>query len=269
MIPQEIAKAHTTEVITPTHHNGIHGGGRSRTRRTVRVRRYPAPRVPGASGVEEGRGKDDGRSAGAADGCCKSLSLTLSQLSDPFHTLLPHLPLPHRTAPQEGNSRLRYHPNSPLPLTRPNPRLTLVLQNRAQLNHTKDRQERAIYAFTIVTVIFLPLSAVASIFGMNSADVRDMSLGQWAYWATAVPATVVVVVLGLWFTGEFGNLARWVGGLLFAAVERGRLEGRVRRWREWSESDAGTVVGEGEYADVLRSSGEMERVRRVRRRRAW
>lgn len=43
---------------------------------------------------------------------------------------------------------------------------------------TKDRQEMAIYAFTIVTVIFLPLSAVASVFGMNTADIRDMDLNQ-------------------------------------------------------------------------------------------
>ncbi|KXX81345.1 Magnesium transport protein CorA [Madurella mycetomatis] len=83
-------------------------------------------------------------------------------------------------------------------------------ENRNKISRTKDLQERAIYAFTIVTVIFLPLSAVASVFGMNSADIRDMELGQWAYWATAVPVTLVVMFLGLLFTGELGNVLRWI-----------------------------------------------------------
>ena len=86
------------------------------------------------------------------------------------------------------------------------------MKNRHKVETTKDRQERAIYAFTIVTVIFLPLSAVSSIFGMNTVDIRDMEQGQWAYWAAAVPITILVMFLGLLFTGELGNLARWVLG---------------------------------------------------------
>jgi Mg2+ and Co2+ transporter CorA len=93
-------------------------------------------------------------------------------------------------------------------------------QNHTKITDTKDRQERAIYAFTIVTVVFLPLSSIASIFGMNSSDVRDMDIGQWAYWATALPVTVGVIFLGLWFTGELDNARRrFVGG--FERVNRG------------------------------------------------
>ncbi|KAI1370582.1 hypothetical protein F4677DRAFT_457763 [Hypoxylon crocopeplum] len=82
--------------------------------------------------------------------------------------------------------------------------------NRNKIDTTKDRHENAIYAFTIVTIIFLPLSAVASIFGMNTRDVRDMDLDQWAYWAAAVPVTAAVIFLGLLWTGELGNISRWV-----------------------------------------------------------
>ncbi len=95
------------------------------------------------------------------------------------------------------------------------------MQNSNKINHTKDRQENALYAFTIVTVIFLPLSAVASVFGMNSADIRDMDQGQWMYWATALPVTAVVVLLGLVFTGEMRRLE-----------ERGREV--WERWSGWS-----------------------------------
>ncbi|TDZ13014.1 hypothetical protein C8035_v000464 [Colletotrichum spinosum] len=75
---------------------------------------------------------------------------------------------------------------------------------------TKDRQEQAIYAFTIVTIVFLPLSAVSSIFGMNTSDVRDMAAGQWLYWATAIPVTVLTIVIGLWWMGELSHLFNWV-----------------------------------------------------------
>ncbi len=94
-------------------------------------------------------------------------------------------------------------------------------QNDNKINRTKDRQENAIYAFTIVTVIFLPLSAVASVFGMNSADIRDMDAGQWVYWATALPVTAVVMLLGLVYTGEMRRLRAWVAE---------RVAERVARW---------------------------------------
>lgn len=76
---------------------------------------------------------------------------------------------------------------------------------------SKDRQELAIYAFTIVTVIFLPLSFVAGVFGMNTSDIRDMEFGQWAYWASAIPVTVLVILIGLWWMGELGNAFAWLG----------------------------------------------------------
>jgi hypothetical protein len=51
---------------------------------------------------------------------------------------------------------------------------------------------------------------VASIFGMNTNDVRNMDLNQWAFWATAFPVTAMVIFLGLLWTGELGNIVRWV-----------------------------------------------------------
>lgn len=81
-----------------------------------------------------------------------------------------------------------------------------------KMDWTKDRQENAIYAFTIVTIVFLPLSAISSIFGMNTADVRDMGSGQWLYWAVALPVTLLIIVVGLWWMNELGNVVRWMTG---------------------------------------------------------
>ncbi|KAK4168267.1 magnesium transport protein cora [Cladorrhinum sp. PSN259] len=118
--------------------------------------------------------------------------------------------------------------------------------NNTNLATTKDRQERAIYAFTIVTVIFLPLSSVASIFGMNSSDVRDMELGQWAYWATAVPVTVLVVFFGLLWTGELGNAARWCGDAVKSIGTRMRVGVDGGREKEWERLEKEYLRGGGE-----------------------
>ncbi|KHN95339.1 Mg2+ transporter protein, CorA-like/Zinc transport protein ZntB [Metarhizium album ARSEF 1941] len=90
------------------------------------------------------------------------------------------------------------------------------------LDWTKDRQENAIYAFTIVTVVFLPLSAISSIFGMNTNDIRDMNSGQWLYWAVAIPVTLLIIVIGLWWMGELGNVVKWPSGRQTARVSNTR-----------------------------------------------
>ncbi|KAF5620819.1 Mg2+ transporter like zinc transport [Fusarium sp. NRRL 52700] len=44
-------------------------------------------------------------------------------------------------------------------------------------------QSVAIYVFTFITVVFLPLSFATSYMGMNTSDIRDMKQGQWIFWA--------------------------------------------------------------------------------------
>ncbi|RSL42936.1 hypothetical protein CEP53_011933 [Fusarium sp. AF-6] len=68
-----------------------------------------------------------------------------------------------------------------------------VIQVARQIELKQDSNSKAILVFTIVTVIFLPLSFVTSFFGMNTADLRDMDLGQWLFWAVSIPVTVTIV----------------------------------------------------------------------------
>ncbi|KAL8721956.1 MAG: hypothetical protein Q9225_001470 [Loekoesia sp. 1 TL-2023] len=58
-------------------------------------------------------------------------------------------------------------------------------------------QSKAVMVFTIVTVIFLPLSFVSSFFGMNTADIRGTQQGQWIFWAVGLSVTFFVAVLAL------------------------------------------------------------------------
>lgn len=79
---------------------------------------------------------------------------------------------------------------------------TNIMQNLQKINSNKDHQETAIYAFTIVTVIFLPLSSVATILGMNTKDIRGMEFNQWVFWATALPLTATIIVICLLWAGK-------------------------------------------------------------------
>jgi hypothetical protein len=85
---------------------------------------------------------------------------------------------------------------------------------------TKDRQEGAIYVFTIVTIIFLPLSTISSIFGMNTYDIRNSQKGQWIFWAFAIPVTGVVLIASLFGAGVLSLRSLWVWvGLKSGVVE--------------------------------------------------
>ncbi|KAK2765748.1 mg2+ transporter [Colletotrichum kahawae] len=102
----------------------------------------------------------------------------------------------------------------------------LGLENQYKTQTKKDTQEQAIYAFTIVTIIFLPLSTVAGIFGMNTTDIRDIEYGQWLYWATAIPVTAFVILGGLWWMGELGNATLWLLNLRRPSGNSGRFARR-------------------------------------------
>ncbi|CAN9288774.1 unnamed protein product [Alternaria alternata] len=60
-------------------------------------------------------------------------------------------------------------------------------------------QGRAVMLFTIVTVIFLPLSFFTSYFGQNVKELTgdENNRSAWQLWLVATPITVVVIVVAL------------------------------------------------------------------------
>ena len=71
-------------------------------------------------------------------------------------------------------------------------------------NYIRVRNEdnsKAIYIFTTVTVLFLPLSAVSSIFGMNTKDMRKMGSSSWLLLGDCSPCDVCSAC-GLFILGQ-------------------------------------------------------------------
>jgi Mg2+ and Co2+ transporter CorA len=58
-----------------------------------------------------------------------------------------------------------------------------------------DDQNRALYLFTGVTIVFLPLSFFTSYFGMNIADIRETEMEQSRFWAICGPVTAGLIFL--------------------------------------------------------------------------
>lgn len=79
----------------------------------------------------------------------------------------------------------------------------------------KDDQEAASLTFAIVSVIFLPLTTVASILGMNTREVRDMQQTQWVFWATGIPLAILTGMFCLWCTSRFNKFKQWFRNHLF------------------------------------------------------
>jgi hypothetical protein len=69
----------------------------------------------------------------------------------------------------------------------------LVTRTISLVNIRLEDHGKAILVFTIVTIIFLPLSFVSSFFGMNFADIRNMSRNQGLFWIVAASVTTGVV----------------------------------------------------------------------------
>ncbi|KAL8864668.1 MAG: hypothetical protein Q9174_007266 [Haloplaca sp. 1 TL-2023] len=94
--------------------------------------------------------------------------------------------------------------------------------NLMRIESNRDRQEGSILVFTIVTIIFLPLSFVSSFFGMNTNDIRELAIPQWIFWVVAVPLTAIVVGISMFLAQKIESV-------------RDTLSDFADRWRSESQ----------------------------------
>lgn len=74
---------------------------------------------------------------------------------------------------------------------------SLAKQTQSAVAVRQEDHGKAILVFTVVTVIFLPLSFVTSYLGMNTVDIRDMESSQALFWEVSLPLTVGIIVISL------------------------------------------------------------------------
>lgn len=86
---------------------------------------------------------------------------------------------------------------------------TLINRTIQLVNIRLEDHGKAILVFTIVTIIFLPLSFISSFFGMNFADIRDMESTQRLFWLVAGCLTVGTVGFSLFLAFYGGAIMEW------------------------------------------------------------
>ena len=59
----------------------------------------------------------------------------------------------------------------------------------------QDDNGRAIFVFTFITVLFLPLTFIAGVFGMNLIGISDTTSTTQHFWKIALPVTGGIIVL--------------------------------------------------------------------------
>lgn len=91
---------------------------------------------------------------------------------------------------------------------------------RCRIEVLDEDNSNAIFIFTVVTAVFLPLSFFTSYFGMNTIDIRDTNQSQSTFWALALPVTLFVVTLAV-FVADKGDWAReWLLGKIRSLFAR-------------------------------------------------
>lgn len=118
--------------------------------------------------------------------------VSFSNLSDPAAQLFENLQ-------REYSDFVELRENSNALINR-----TIQLVNIRLEDHGK-----AILVFTIVTIIFLPLSFISSFFGMNFADIREMDRSQGLFWIIAGSVTVGTVSFSVFLAFYGGAIMEW------------------------------------------------------------
>lgn len=110
-------------------------------------------------------------------------------------------------------------------------------------------QGRAVMLFTIVTVIFLPLSFFTSYFGQNVQELTgdENNPTSWHLWRVATPITVVVIVVALlvayYITRPKSSLWFWQAVLKEgASVEPGTMSTSTKRVKWWQRRPSFTFL---------------------------
>ncbi|KAF2449507.1 hypothetical protein P171DRAFT_194596 [Karstenula rhodostoma CBS 690.94] len=127
---------------------------------------------------------------------------------------------------------------------------TLINRTIQLVNIRLEDHGKAIMVFTIITMIFLPLSFVSSFFGMNFADIRDMDRTQGLFWIIAGSLTAGTVAFAIFLAFYGSSIIDW-----FAAwKENNKRRNRSKKpaLREAARGIKASGIGNFEVLDTMR-----------------
>jgi len=117
---------------------------------------------------------------------------------------------------------------------------------RYNIEIAEEGDSKAILIFTIVTIIFMPLSFVAGLLGMNTSDIRTMDNNQSLFWEIALPLTAIIGGLSLLLAYKGTEI-----GDRLKEFREGFAESRGQRMK--SPSPAKIKLGDEEKVDDMRA----------------
>jgi Mg2+ and Co2+ transporter CorA len=86
----------------------------------------------------------------------------------------------------------------------------LVTQTKMSIDIHDDDHGKAIFVFTIITLIFLLMSFATGLLRMNTADIRNQETTRWLFGVISLPITVVVILLVLLVAYRLDEMREWV-----------------------------------------------------------
>jgi hypothetical protein len=86
---------------------------------------------------------------------------------------------------------------------------------RFNIEIAEEGNTKAIRVFTLVTIVFLPLSFISSVFGMNTADIRNMNSSQGLFWTIAIPVTALIGGFSLLIAYYGSQMWTWIKGTYY------------------------------------------------------
>ncbi|KAI9772350.1 MAG: hypothetical protein M1839_002486 [Geoglossum umbratile] len=99
----------------------------------------------------------------------------------------------------------------------------------------QENNGKVILVFTVVTTVFLPLSFVTSLLGMNTYDIRNMARGQTLFWEIALPLTLTIMGIGTLVAFQGDRIGRYLGRVRKrrrGARREYEMMGRDGRWKK-------------------------------------
>jgi Mg2+ and Co2+ transporter CorA len=119
----------------------------------------------------------------------------------------------------------------------------LAEQVKRSVDVLEEDNGKAILIFTVVTTIFLPLSFMTGLFGMNTSDIRNLQAGQGLFWSVALPFTTIIAATVILIAFRGDDVLEYAGSLAQFLVRHFWRPLAIVTRRDWAPAIFGRRSG--------------------------